>query len=125
MYHSIFDGVFFIEGDPAGSKIINAISSKHDGAFSQSQLKSLDTLKKEMARRVKAEGGNAVVNFTYGQKNTFWRSLLSIDDVWWFASGSIAIVDPQIFLRSEGVQAPAASLTGAQGGGASASLANT
>ena len=93
MYSSKFDGVLFIEGDPPGAAIIRAISTKHDGIFSQSQLKSLDSLKRVMAAEAKRAGGNAVIRFTYGQRNTFWRSLLSIDDVWWHASGMIAKVN--------------------------------
>jgi hypothetical protein len=46
-----------------------------------------------MAAEAKRAGGNAVIRFTYGQKNTFWRSLLSMDDVWWHASGLIAKVN--------------------------------
>src|SRR4051794_17322719 len=95
MYFSKFDDVLFIEGDPPGATVIRSISTQHDGVFSQSQLKSLDSLKRVMAKEVKQAGGNAVIRFTYGQKNTFWRSLLSIDDVWWHASGVIAKVNQQ------------------------------
>lgn len=95
MYFSKFDDVLFIEGDPVGATTIRPISTKHDGIFSQSQLRSLDTLKSVMAVEAKRAGGNAVIRFTYGQKNTFWRSLLSIDDVWWHASGVIAKVNEQ------------------------------
>ena len=93
MYFSKFDDVLFVEGDPPGAVIIRAISTQHDGMFSQSQLKSLDTLKRVMAAEARRAGGNAVIRFTYGQRNTFWRSLLSIDDVWWHASGMIAKVN--------------------------------
>lgn len=93
MYFSKFDDVLFVEGDPPRAQAIRPISTQHDGMFSQSQLKSLDTLKRVMAAEAKRAGGNAVIRFTYGQKNTFWRSLLSIDDVWWHASGVIAKVD--------------------------------
>jgi hypothetical protein len=94
MYWAEYKGVYFVEGDVAGSRALAPIDTKHDGAWSQSQLKSLDTLKDAMATRVKQAGCNAVINFRYGQKNTFWRSLLSIDDVWWHASGTIAQIDP-------------------------------
>ena len=71
---------------------IRTISTEDDRAWGQSQLKSLDTLKRVMAKEVKKAGGNAVIRFTYGQRNTFWRSLFSMDDVWWHASGVIAKV---------------------------------
>jgi hypothetical protein len=91
-YWAEYAGVYFIEGPNAGAAIISKIDTKHDGGFSQSQLKSLDTIKGVMAQKVKAAGGNAVVDFSYGQRSTFWRSLLSIDDVYWFATGFIAKV---------------------------------
>jgi hypothetical protein len=93
MYFSKFEDVLFIEGDPPGATTIRSISTEHDGAWTQSQLKSLDTLKRVMAAEVKRAGGNAVIRFTYGQRNTFWRSLFSMDDVWWHASGVIARVN--------------------------------
>jgi len=93
MYFSKYDGVLFVEGDPRGATIIRPISTEDDRAWGQSQLKSLDTLKKTMAAEVKKAGGNAVVRFSYGQRNTFWRSLFSLDNVWWYASGVIANVD--------------------------------
>jgi hypothetical protein len=95
MYFSKFDDVLFVEGDPPGATFIRRIDTKHDGIFSQSQLRSLDTLKRVMAAEAKKAGGNAIIRFAYGQRNTFWRSLLSIDDVWWYASGAIAKVDEQ------------------------------
>lgn len=94
MYWAEYQGIYFVEGEVADARKYRAIDSRHDGIFSQSQLKSLDTLKDVMATEAKAAGGNAVVGFRYGQKNTFWRSLLSIDDVWWYASGTIAAIDP-------------------------------
>jgi hypothetical protein len=93
MYFAEFDGVLFIEGDPAGAFPIRSIATEHDGMFTQSQLKSLDTLKRTMAREAKRAGGNAIIRFQYGQRSSFWRSLFSLDDVYWQASGMIAKVD--------------------------------
>ena len=44
---------------------------------------------------VRALGGNAVVEFKYGQKSSFWQSLLGLDDVSWYASGKIARINPE------------------------------
>jgi hypothetical protein len=55
MYFSKFEDVFFVEGNPPGAVTIRPISTQHDGFFSQSQLKSLDTLKKVMAAEVDEE----------------------------------------------------------------------
>lgn len=94
MYWAEFNGVYFVEGSLSDAQAYGPIDTKHDGVWSQSQLKSLDTLKQSMAEQAKSVGCNAVLNFRYGQKNTFWRSLLSIDDVWWHASGLMARIDP-------------------------------
>lgn len=101
MYWGEYSGVYFVEGDVVGARVFGPIDTKHDGVWSQSQLKSLDTLKAAMADNVRKAGGNAVINFRYGQNNTFWRSLLSVDDVWWHATGTIAQIDPsQLSKRS-------------------------
>lgn len=94
MYWSERDGVFFVEGRPPGATLLRPIKSALTGGFSQAQLKTLDHLKDVMAREVIAAGGNAVVDFTYGQKSTFWNTLWSIDDVFWRGGGTIASIDP-------------------------------
>lgn len=93
MYWAEYKGVLFVEGAPPGAKQIRSIDTKIDGWFSQSQLKSLDTVKDVMVTQVRVAGGNAVINFKYGQRNSFWRSLMSVDDVFWFATGTIAQVN--------------------------------
>ncbi len=94
MYFDIHKGVYFVEGVPIGARRISAISTKLDGVFSNSQLKSLDDVKDKMVSDVKAKGGNAVIDFKYAQKSSFWRSLISLDDVRWEASGIVANIDP-------------------------------
>lgn len=94
MYFDIHRGVYFVEGVPAGARRISTISTKLDGVFSNSQLKSLDDVKDAMVSEVKAKGGNAVIDFKYTQRSSFWRSLISLDDVRWEASGVVANIDP-------------------------------
>lgn len=94
MYYSVHNGVYFVEGVPQGAKLMTPIATTLDGIFSQAQLKSLDDIKAVMARSVRRKGGNAVVGFQYGQKSSFWRSLLSLDDVRWEASGCVAVINP-------------------------------
>lgn len=36
-----------------------------------------------MARIVRSRGDNAVLFFQYGQRSTFWKSLIGMDDVYW------------------------------------------
>lgn len=96
MYSDLHKGVYFVEGIPSGTQRIKAISTRIDGCFSGAQLQSLDNIKDIMATEVRRYGGNAVVNFKYAQKSSFWRSLISLDDVRWEASGSIATIDPSL-----------------------------
>ena len=57
------------------------------------QLKDLDDVKRLMAKRVREQGGNAVVDFRYGQRSVgFWRSLIDRDDVSWYGEGNIALL---------------------------------
>lgn len=94
MYWAEYKNVFFVEGTPPGARLMNRLDTKIDGFFAQSQLKSLDTVKDKMVIAVLAAGGNAVVDFKYGQRTSFWSSFTSLDDVRWFASGVIAVVPP-------------------------------
>lgn len=93
MYFDCCDGIWFVEGIPKGAEIISSINTSLDGVFSQSQLKSLDDVKANMAVIAKKVGANAIIDFKYCQQSSFWRSLLSLDDVRWEASGKIARLD--------------------------------
>ena len=94
MYISEYEGVYFVEGMPAGATVIKGISTVLDGCFSNAQLKTLDDVKREMAIQVKQSGGNAVVDFKYGQRSGgFWRCLFSLDDVCWNGEGKIARIN--------------------------------
>ncbi|MBQ7207569.1 MAG: hypothetical protein IJS01_07215 [Lentisphaeria bacterium] len=95
MYFSEYGGVYFVEGIPADAKIIGNISTVVDGVFCNAQLKTLDDVKREMALQVRRNGGNAVVAFKYGQHSMgFWRSLFSLDNVYWKGEGKIASINP-------------------------------
>jgi hypothetical protein len=95
MYFAEFKGVYFIEGSPQEAITIEQISSELNGFFSQNQLKSLDDLKEKMREYVVHRGGNCVIDFKYGQRSTFWKSLLGMDDVLWYGTGKIAKIDTE------------------------------
>ena len=91
MYRSVFEGIQFVEGWPANARIIGPIDVQIGGVIKSAQLKSLDDVKRLMIQQVRAAGGNAVVDFRYGQKSVgFLASLLQRDDVNWYGSGQIA-----------------------------------
>lgn len=94
MYFAEFRGVFFIEGTPKEARAIEPISSELNGFFSQNQLRSLDDLKEKMRQYVVQRGGNCVIDFKYGQRSTFWKSLWGMDNVLWYGTGTIAAIDP-------------------------------
>ena len=94
MHFSKYQNVFFIEGTISSAKRLGPISTELNDMFAQNQLKSLDDLKSRMCDYVCAKGGNAVLEFKYGQKSTFWKSLWGMDDVMWYGSGEVAYVDP-------------------------------
>ena len=93
MHFAKYKGVLFIEGSPREAKVIAGIASELNGAFSQNQLRSLDDLKEKMRTVVIQRGGNCVVDFKYGQRSTFWKSLLGMDNVYWYGTGRIANID--------------------------------
>lgn len=93
IYTTIFEGIKFIEGCPSGARIIKPIRVEIGGIFTSAQLKNLDDVKRLMVGQVRAAGGNAVVDFKYGQRSVgFWRSLIDRDDVHWYGEGKAALV---------------------------------
>lgn len=94
MYFAEFQGVYFVEGALVGAQRISPVSTELNGLFSQNHLKSLDDVKRRLCVIVRERGGNAVVDFKYGQRSTFWKGLVGMDDIHWYASGMVAHIDP-------------------------------
>jgi len=96
MHIAVMRGIYFIEGAPQEAKFIEAVSTELNGFFSQNQLKSLDDVKEKMYSYILSKGGNCLIDFKYGQRSTFWKSIFGMDDVLWYASGKIATIDPAL-----------------------------
>ena len=94
MYVTKQDGIAFYEGTPDHYEPIRSVRIEIGGMLlTQSQLKTLKDVKRELAARASKAGGNAIVDFEYGQKSVGWfRSILQLDDVNWYGSGTIARV---------------------------------
>lgn len=95
--YTIVNGIAFIEGPFPVIKFIEIVSTRLNGFFSQNQLKTLGDLEMKISILAKQKGGNAVINFKYGQKSTFGKSLLGMDDVFWYGCGNIVYIDPSEF----------------------------
>jgi hypothetical protein len=72
------DGIFFTEGVIEGGNNLGVVE-----AISNRQNLSLDELKSDLAKKVKALGGNALDEFKYVQKGT----VFSFSSTQWRASG--------------------------------------
>ena len=93
MHVTLHNGIRFYEGRPKEYDELAPISIELGGVIQQSQLKTLKDVKTEMAKRVQQAGGNAVIDFKYGQQSVGWfRSILQLDDVNWYGNGVVAIV---------------------------------
>ena len=91
MYQTTHKGIVFIEGRPEHCVELGEVAIAIDGFFTQAQLKTLNDVKDLMAEKVLAAGGNAVVNFSYGQKSVgFWKAFASRDGTVWYGDGIIA-----------------------------------
>ena len=101
MYSIVFEGIAFIEGKPEHFQEIRQISVEIGGFIQQSQLKTLDDVKRQMAAEARQAGGNAIVNFTYGQRSVGWfRALFQLDDINWYGSGTVAVINGPLEPRS-------------------------
>ena len=93
MYTTIFNGITFVEGHPPSIQALKPIRVEIGGVLTSAQLKNLDDVKRMMAHRAKEAGGNAIIDFKYGQKSVgFWRSIIDRDDVHWYGEGVIAVI---------------------------------
>ncbi|MBE6781624.1 MAG: hypothetical protein E7540_02765 [Ruminococcaceae bacterium] len=93
-YTTVHNGVIFIEGAEPDAKRIGSVEYKKEGFYNQ-QLKGLDVVKDQLAVKARKMGGNAVMDFKYGQKSTGWfRSmLLSYDDnINWYGTGTVILL---------------------------------
>lgn len=68
---TICDDIFFTE-----STIPNGFHLKHLHVEISLQNSNLTEIKKILAKKVKALGGNALINFKYGQKKHEWWELV-------------------------------------------------
>ncbi len=95
MFSAEFDGVLFVEGQPAGVQHLGSVEVKIGGLLTQAQLKSLDAVKGRLADQVRGRGGNCLVDFKYGQRSRFLASMFGLDDVSWYGSGMAATISPE------------------------------
>lgn len=93
--YTVVDGVAFVEGYVPPVRSIGSIQTEINNFLTQNQLKTLDDLQKKMSQIVRKNGGNAVLNFQYGQRSSFWKSLFGRDDVYWYGSGQMVVLNPQ------------------------------
>ena len=93
--YTMCDGIAFFEDSVPNARTLGPVSAEIGGVFASAQTRTLDDVKRLLAREAKAKRGNAVVGFRYGQKSVgLLRSLASRDDVNWYGSGTAAVVDP-------------------------------
>ena len=90
----MYKGIIFVEGNIPSAKVIGRIEYNKKFSYN-SQIKTLDCVKEQLADKAIALGANAVLHFTYGQQSSGWfkSALLSLDDnIKWYGSGSAAIL---------------------------------
>ena len=90
---TVAEGVFFTEADIVGVKRLVSVEVEL-----AKQNADLVAVKREMARRVKACGGNALIQFKYGQRaHKWWENLLpKWDSESWHGSGVAAVLPPEV-----------------------------
>ena len=100
-YTFLYKGYIFIEGDEPTATRLGTVEYKKGHTFN-SQLSSIDVVKEQLLEKTLAMGGNAVIDFKYGQKSSGWLSglLFSLDDdVKWYGTGTAAILPPETVNR--------------------------
>ena len=93
-YTSLYKDIIFIEGDEPTAQILGQVEYKKLFSYN-AQIKTLDCVKDQLVEKTVALGGNAVIQFKYGQKSSGWfkSSLLALDDnIKWYGNGVAAIL---------------------------------
>ena len=93
-YISVYKGFIFIEGSEPSARLLGKVEYKKNFSFN-SQIQTIDSVKEQLLQKAYAMGGNAVVEFKYGQKSSGWfkSSLFSLDDnIKWYGDGIAAIL---------------------------------
>lgn len=83
-------GVFFTEATVADAPALGTVSVEISR-----QNANLDEVKRALAEKVKAAGGNALMAFTYGQKAHPWWQMLALkwDSESWHGAGVATRLD--------------------------------
>ena len=88
MNGTIYAGIFFTEAKAPSVSVVRHIHSEISR-----QNSNLDEIKEDLARQAKSVGGNAVLNFKYGQKKHEWWELVFTfkwDTESWYGEGDVA-----------------------------------
>lgn len=94
-YKTLYKDIIFIEGNEKNESNLGLVKYKKGLKLYNNQLKNLDDVKEQLYQQTKELGGNAVINFKYGQKSASWfKSIfLSLDDnVNWYGEGEAVIL---------------------------------
>ncbi len=94
-YKTLYKDIIFIEGYEEHIQNFGHIEYQKGLKLYNNQMKNLDDVKEQLAEKAKALGGNCIINFKYGQKNTSWFKsiLLSYDDnVNWYGDGQVVLL---------------------------------
>lgn len=85
---TVVDDVFFTEGSLDGSSL-GDVSVKIGR-----QNSNLGEVKRRLAAEVKKRGGNALSQFTYGQKGRKWWAINWDEEAWHGAGVAVLVSDP-------------------------------
>lgn len=93
MYITITSGIVFIEGNHQEARPLGRIDVTLNW---QAQHKSLADVKRKMAEEARKLGANTIIDFTYGQKSTFWSFG---DKVQWYGKGIAARLPEDLYYQ--------------------------
>lgn len=94
-FTTIFDEIVFIEGNFPGATRGEAIKADFTRGIG-GQLKSLNDIKRNLAKKAKNSGFNAIIDFKYGQKSRFF----SFDNVGFWGEGTLANIPQSEYDRA-------------------------
>lgn len=92
-YTTVYKDVVFIEGEHKTAQKKSKIEASLGGIGAQ--LKTINDVKTDLARKAKFLGCNCVVEFKYGQKSSW----LAFDDVKYYGKGVAAVLEEEEYKK--------------------------
>jgi hypothetical protein len=92
-FASDVDGIVFIKGTIPNVRILGRVRAMRNGFLGLRGHESEADVRRALAEKVRAQGGNCLLNFKCGKTSSFRSALFRGRAESWFGSGDVAVLE--------------------------------